>query len=94
MREIEFQNRSEKFISKLEKVDRERVAKGLEILRQDPIPGPPKVLQLREYPGLSRMKVGAFRVIFSIQEPNLRVVLVDMRGDDRVYDRLQRLFAN
>ena len=94
MRQIEFQNRSEKFIRKLEKAERVRVLSDIQKLLDDPIPGPPKTLHLREHPGLLRMKVGPLRVIFSINEVATRVVLVAYRGDDRVYERLQRLLGS
>jgi mRNA interferase RelE/StbE len=54
-------------------------------------PRPTTSTDLVGFRGYRRLKVGDFRVIYSIKEDVVRVVLVDNRGDDEVYRALKRL---
>ena len=41
--------------------------------------------------GFYRLKVGDYRVVYSVKDAIVQIFLIDNRGDDRVYDRLDRL---
>jgi mRNA-degrading endonuclease RelE of RelBE toxin-antitoxin system len=38
-----------------------------------------------------RLRVGDFRVVYSLSDSEVKVALVDNRSDDEVYRRLERL---
>jgi mRNA interferase RelE/StbE len=56
-------------------------------------PKPQNAKPLVAHKGLWRMRVGDFRVIYSIEDNRVNIVIVDRRNDDEVYKRIERLSA-
>ena len=54
-------------------------------------PRPSAATELRGFKGYLRLRVGDFRVIYSITPEAIKVVLIDNRADDEVYRHLERL---
>ena len=75
---IEFDKRAIKFISKQPKPQRERLFKAISIL---PLSGDIKAMQ--GHPGYFRLRVGDYRVIYTVDNNVLivRVIEVGNRGD-------------
>lgn len=75
---IEFDKRAIKFISKQPKPQRERLFKAISIL---PLSGDIKAMQ--GYPGYFRLRVGDYRVIYTVDNNVLivRIIEVGNRGD-------------
>jgi mRNA interferase RelE/StbE len=80
---------SRKFVEGLEnKPARQVYAKTLSLLSE---PRPASSTELKGYPGVRRLRVGDFRVIYKILPNTIQVILIDNRADDEVYRRLERL---
>lgn len=75
---IEFDKRAIKFISKQPKPQRERLFRAISIL---PLSGDIKAMQ--GHPGYFRLRVGDYRVIYTVDNNVLivRVIEVGNRGD-------------
>lgn len=75
---IEFDKRAIKFISKQPKPQRERLFKAISIL---PLSGDIKAMQ--GHPGYFRLRVGDYRVIYTVDDNVLivRIIEVGNRGD-------------
>ena len=75
---IEFDKRAIKFISKQPKPQRERLFKAISIL---PLSGDIKAMQ--GYPGYFKLRVGDYRVIYTVDNNVLivRIIEVGNRGD-------------
>lgn len=75
---IEFDKRAIKFISKQPKPQRERLFKAISIL---PLLGDIKAMQ--GHPGYFRLRVGDYRVIYTVDDNVLivRIIEVGNRGD-------------
>ena len=75
---IEFDKRAIKFISKQPKPQRERLFKAISIL---PLSGDIKAMQ--GHPGYFRLRVGDYRVIYTVANNVLivRIIEVGNRGD-------------
>lgn len=70
-----------KFIAKLDKTSQERIVTGLKGLLSNPTEGDIKILQ--GYRDLYRLRIGNYRVIFSInhQEQIIYIQAIGNRGD-------------
>ncbi|MBO1268705.1 type II toxin-antitoxin system RelE family toxin [Arthrobacter cavernae] len=64
--------------------DRERIHGAIALLASDP--RPPKALALRGRPGF-RVRVGDYRIIYTIQDDVLLVVVVNLGHRRDVYDK-------
>ena len=82
---IEFGTKSLKFLSKLEKVSKERVFKRIKELDEDPFPS--DVKKLKGEKDVYRIRIGDFRVLYRIisEDDVILIFWVDKRS--RVYGR-------
>ena len=82
---IEFGTKALKFLSKLEKVSKERVFKRIKELYEDPFPS--DVKKLKGEKDVYRIRVGDFRVLYRIipEDEVILIFRVDKRS--RVYGR-------
>ncbi len=82
---IEFGTRALKFLSKLEKVSKERIFKRIKELCEDPFPS--DVKKLKGEPDVYRIRIGDFRVLYRIisEDDVILIFRVDKRS--RVYGR-------
>ena len=75
---------AEKFITKLPKSERERVIRAIYGL---PDKGDIKRLQGRKSTGLFRLRVGDYRIIYSVDGGRLTVFVVDAGNRGQIYNR-------
>ncbi len=75
---------AEKFIMKLDKSERERVIRAIHGL---PDRGDIKRLQGRKSKGLFRLRVGDYRIIYSVDDGRLTVFVVDAGDRGQIYNR-------
>ena len=75
---------AEKFIMKLAKSERERVIRAIHGL---PDRGDIKRLQGRKSKGLFRLRVGDYRIIYSVDDGRLTVFVVDAGNRGQIYNR-------
>ena len=72
---------------------RDRVAKqairhAIEALAEEPYPRGAK--KLRGHPGLWRIRVGGWRVVYTVEDDRLLVLVLMIGGRGDVYERLRR----
>ena len=75
---------AEKFIMKLPKPERDRLLKAIFGL---PETGDIKRLQGKKSRGLYRLRVGDYRVIYSVNEGRLTVFVIDAGNRGQIYNR-------
>ena len=75
---------AEKFIMKLSKPEKERVLRAISGL---PDCGDIKRLQGKKSKGLLRLRVGDYRVIYSVNHGRLTVLVVDAGNRGEIYNR-------
>lgn len=79
------------FIKSLENKSGRQVWEKLAGLCQEP--RPISSTPLVAHKGYRRLRVGDFRVVYSVTETQVRIVLIDRRNDDEVYRALDRVFG-
>jgi mRNA interferase RelE/StbE len=77
------------FLKGLEAKRAKQVVDKLFALQEDPHPQASKALVAHK--GFFRLRAGDYRVIYEIVDKVIRVKLIDNRGDDEVYNRLDRM---
>ncbi len=82
--EINIKDKSLKFISTLQKHDRERLKESIFVLKEDPVPI--KSLDVTKMKGLKntyRIRKGTFRIVYEVmwEQKIILVHRVDFRGD-------------
>ena len=75
---------AEKFIMKLSKPERERVLRAIHGL---PDQGDIKRLQGKKSKGLLRLRVGDYRVIYTVNKGRLTVLVIDAGNRGEIYNR-------
>lgn len=73
---------AEKFITKLPRPEKERVLRAIAKLPEE---GDRKAMQ--GHPGLYRLRVGAFRILYTVDNGKLLVCVVDAGNRGDVYKR-------
>jgi mRNA interferase RelE/StbE len=81
---IELRPAAVRAVKKVHPEDRERIQGAIALLGQDP--RPPKAIALSGRPGF-RVRVGDYRVIYTIQDDVLLVVVVTFGHRRDVYDK-------
>ena len=66
---------------------RQIMVKVLSLLN-DPLP--PDSIQLKGYDGLRRADIGKFRIVYSVEENTVNILVINRRNDDAVYKELER----
>ena len=82
---IDYDPRAVKELSKLDRNVARRVHAAVLALADDP--RPPGCRQLVGYPGLWRIRVGDYRVIYTIEDDVLLVLVLRVGHRGRIYDR-------
>jgi mRNA interferase RelE/StbE len=83
--EVELTGRSRKQYAALDPAVRDRIRVALHDLADDPAPA--QVKALAGSGGLLRIRVGDWRVIYSVEHDQTRVVIVDIGHRSTVYRR-------
>ena len=81
---IELRPAAIRALKKIHPEDKERVQGAIALLRQDP--RPPKAIALSGRPGY-RVRVGDYRIIYTIQDDVLLVVVVNLGHRRDIYQK-------
>ncbi|MGC0144491.1 type II toxin-antitoxin system RelE family toxin [Pseudactinotalea sp. Z1732] len=84
--EIVFDARARKELRRLDKPVGRRVYRAIMALADDPRPA--DVRQLRGHPGLWRIRIGAYRVVYAIDNDQLIVVMLRVAHRREAYRNL------
>lgn len=82
MYEIIIQKKAKKFIDALPRPDRFRVVEALEQL-----PNGSDIKPLKGHDGLFRLRVGSYRIIYTVDHGQLIVYVIDANNRGQVYNR-------
>ena len=82
---VEFGTKALKFLSKLEKDDKERVFKRIKELGENPFPS--NVKKLKDEKDVYRIRVGDFRVLYNVIREDEAVLIFRVDKRSRVYRR-------
>jgi len=83
---IEISTSAAKAVDKLEKANRLRVVGAIELLSVDPRPPGAKMLRGGEQ-GRWRVRVGDYRIVYTIEDDRLLILVLRMAHRREVYDR-------
>ena len=75
---------AEKFIMRLAKPEKER---GLRAIHELPYKGDIKPLQGKESQGMLRLRVGNYRIIYTVDNGRLTVLIIDAGNRGQIYNR-------
>lgn len=82
MYEIIIQKKAKKFIDALPRPDRVRVVDAIEQL-----PNGSDIKPLKGHDGLFRLRVGSYRIIYTVDHGQLIVYVIDANNRGQVYNR-------
>ena len=82
MYEIIIQKKAKKFIDALPRPDRIRVVEAIEQL-----PNGSDIKPLKGHGGLLRLRVGSYRIIYTVDHGQLIVYVIDANNRGQVYNR-------
>lgn len=82
MYEIIIQKKAKKFIDALPRPDRIRVVEAIEQL-----PNGSDIKPLKGHDGLLRLRVGSYRIIYTVDHGQLIVYVIDANNRGQVYNR-------
>ena len=82
---IEIAEKLEKRLNKLPKKDKERILEKIDSLSQNPRPEDYKKLQGNQKPQLYRVRSGDYRIIYTIQDSALVILVVDLGHRKEIY---------
>lgn len=88
MLKINLSKSAGKFLAKLQAKQARQLGTKIQDLRKDPSP-PQDSSQLKGYP-YRRADMGEYRIIYSVSEDTLQILIVGKRNDDEVYKKLRR----
>jgi mRNA interferase RelE/StbE len=89
IRAIGLSKESQAFLKALEPKRYKQVQEKIIGLQDDP--HPQSSTPLVAHKGYFRLRVGDYRVVYSVGDSVVNIFIVDNRGDDEVYRRLDRL---
>ena len=81
--EIEITQSAEKQLRALDRVDQQRLAKAMQALAEDPRPRGAK--KLSGYEDVFRIRTGVFRIIYSIEDDRLLVIILKVGHRREIY---------
>lgn len=82
MYKIIIKKKAKKFIDKLPKNERIRVAKAIEAL-----PNGEDIKKLKGYTDLLRLRVGDYRIIYTVNNGELLVIVIDAGNRGEIYNQ-------
>lgn len=82
MYEIVVKKRAKKFIDRLPMNEKRRLASAIQQL-----PSGNDIKQLKGYEGLFRLRVGSYRVIYTVDNGKLVVCVIDAGNRGEIYNR-------
>lgn len=81
MYKIIIKKKAKKFIDKLPKNERLRIAKAIEAL-----PDGEDIKKLKGYTNLLRLRVGDYRIIYTVNHGELVVIVIDAGNRGQIYE--------
>ena len=84
---VEFRPAAARELGKLDRSARDRIAKAIALLAEEPRPPAAKMLTGDEAPRLWRVRTGDYRVIYSIEDDVLLVLVINVRHRREAYGR-------
>lgn len=78
---IVVEKRAEKFISKLPKTEKARVINAINRLPEG------DVKQMRGYKGYNRLRVGAYRIIYTVDNGKYVICIIDAGNRGEIYKK-------
>ena len=84
---VEFRPAAARELRKLDRSARDRIAKVISLLADDPRPPAAKMLTGEDTPRLWRVRTGDYRVIYSIEDDVLLVLVINVRHRREAYGR-------
>ena len=84
---VELRPAAARELRKLDRPARDRIAKVLALLAEDPRPPAAKMLVSDDLPRLWRVRTGDYRVIYSIDDQTVLVLVVNVRHRREAYRR-------
>ncbi|BCJ71202.1 hypothetical protein CS0771_07460 [Catellatospora sp. IY07-71] len=84
--QVAIDQKAAKLLRKLDKPVQARIVAAIAGLAVDPRPGGVKALQ--GHPGLLRIRVGDYRVVYTVEDGQLLVLVVHLGHRSDVYDTL------
>lgn len=82
MYQIIIQKKAKKFIDKLPQNERRRIVSAIEKL-----PNGENIKKLKGYDNLLRLRVGSYRIIYSVDNGKLIVYIIDVGNRGEIYNR-------
>ncbi len=84
---VELRPAAARGLQELDRSARDRIAKVLALLAEDPRPPAGKLLVSHDLPRLWRVRTGDYRVIYSIDDQTVLVLVVNVGHRREVYER-------
>jgi mRNA interferase RelE/StbE len=84
---VEFRPAAARELRKLDRSARDRIAKVISLLADEPRPPAAKMLTGEDTPPLWRVRTGDYRVIYSIEDDVLLVLVINVRHRREAYGR-------
>jgi mRNA interferase RelE/StbE len=84
---VEFRPAAARELRKLDRSARDRIAKVIVLLAEEPRPPAAKMLTGDDAPRLWRVRTGDYRVIYIIEDDVLRVLVINVRHRREAYGR-------
>lgn len=85
--QVEFRPAAARELRKLGRTARDRIAKVIALLAEEPRPPAARMLTGDDTPRLWRVRTGDYRVIYSIEDDVLLVLVIDVRHRRDAYGR-------
>lgn len=82
MYNIIIKKQAKKFIEKLSKSDKQRIVKAIEKL-----PDGDDIKKLKGHTDIYRLRVGDFRILYTVNDNELIVVVIDAGNRGQIYNR-------
>lgn len=82
MYKISFTKRAKKFIDALPKTERVRIVTAIEKL-----PGLGDIKKLQGYQDIYRLIVGSYRILYTVDDDKLIIVIIDAGNRGEIYNR-------
>lgn len=86
MYEIEYSEKAKKFIKKSDKDVVERILKGIEKLKENPIPSDTKFIGRDNGEMVFRYRIGKFRALYKVKEIQKTLLVTKIDKRNKVYD--------
>jgi mRNA interferase RelE/StbE len=84
---VEFRPAAARELRKLDRSTRDRISKVISLLAEEPRPPAAKMLTGDDAPPLWRVRTGDYRVIYSIEDDVLLVLVIKVRHRREAYGR-------